>query len=271
VLTHPKLADFLRDEHFADPLVPRKAREAFLRWGLDTLLALNAGTLSPQACPAYLLTYLGQHLLASGAPVENFMCLVERGWLCAWHSSEGGYRGFSQDVRRAADSIEDRAGGDSRRWAWRLRCQLVLSSIASIGSQVPSWLITECVGVGKLTWRQGLYWLEQQGRETSGSIPDREAMAFQSRKAEALLALARELPPESNRNDCLADILQVACSIDDERAQADVLAGIASCLPAPLLRDAMRAALSMSSDEQRAKVLATAVPHVSDAVLADAF
>jgi hypothetical protein len=266
VLTHPKLGDFLREEHFADPLVPRRAREAFLRWGLKVLSALEEGTLAPEACPAYLTTYFGQHLSHAEAPVENFMRLVGLGWLRAWRASEGGYRGFSQDVRRAADAIEERAGGDGDRWTWRLRCHLVMSSISSIGSQIPGWLVTECVKTGKLTWRQGLYWLEQQGNsdELRGTL---ELIASQTSKVEALVALARELPQTGDRTDGLAEILRVTCSIDSEWARADALQGMALCLPEV---DALRAALAMSSDEQRAKVLTPLAPRVQHALLAEA-
>jgi hypothetical protein len=269
VLAHPKFADFLRDEHFADPAVPRRARQAFLHYGLDTLTALSNGTLAPKACPTYLVTYLGQHLADAAAPVEEFMRLVEHGWLRAWHAFEGGYRGFSQDVRRAADAIEERASKDERRWVWRLRCCLATSSIASIGSQVPGQLIVECVATGRLTGRQALYWLEQQGRSEKSGV-SLEEITSRSNQVKALVALVQAWPPGNDRAQGLAEILRVASSIGSEWARADALKGLAACVPDPLLGDTLRAALSLSPDEKRAEVLAVLVLRIPETLRAEA-
>ena len=41
VLAHPKLADHLRHEHFADPAIVEAAQAAFVRWGRETLAQLK--------------------------------------------------------------------------------------------------------------------------------------------------------------------------------------------------------------------------------------
>ena len=269
VLVHPKLADFLRDEHFADPLIPRRARGAFLRWGMDTLAALDAGTSSPAACSAYLVTYLGQHLVDAAAPVDDFMRLVEKGWLDAWHAAEGGYRGFSLDVRRAADAIEERASQDDRRWAWRLRCQLAMSSIASVGSLIPGWLVASCVEAGRLTGRQGLYWLEQ-GQVSETPDMGLSEIESQTARAKALVALARVWPPGGDRSEGLRDVLRVTGSLAGGWARAEALAGLIPCLAPALMDDALRIAMSIEIDERRAPAVAALVSGTSDRSRAEA-
>ena len=229
VLAHPKLADHLRQDYFADPAIVEAARAAFLEWGRDTLARLNAGKLRPEGCPPYLLLYLGQHLEDAGAPAADFMGLVEEGWLRAWEAFEGGYRGFSQDVRRAADAAARLSTGCGPHWAWRLRCQLVLGSIASIGSQVPGELLARCVGSGLLPPRQALHWLEYQ--------PDWD-------RAEALGALAPHLP----RRRLLAEALRRRHGDRGRRARA---AGPGRARPAPAGGAARRGAARRHGDQGR--------------------
>lgn len=271
VLAHPKFAEFLRDEYFTDPLMLRKAREAILDWCLNTLSALDAGTLPPASCPPYLLTYLGQHLVDARASVEHFMRLVGPGWLGAWYGSEGGYRGFAQDVRRAADAIEERALADERRWAWRLRCQLVMSSVASVGTRIPGWLIAECVSAGKLTGRQALHLLEQRGLlATPAATFNLDAMDAQSADAKALVALAQAWPQGPERMDGLGEVLGAVGRIGAGYLRAEALTGIATFLPTALMGEALCTALSIDRDEQRAKAVAALVRTAPDGLRAQA-
>ena len=270
VLAHAKFADFLREEYFADPLLPRRAREAIQHWGLRTLAALDAGTLAPARCPGYLVTYLGQHLVAARAPVEDFMRLVGAGWRGAWHSAEGGYRGFALDVRRAAHAVEQRAAHDARRWAWRLRCALVIGSIGSAGTQVPGWLIAACVAAGKLTGRQALYLLEQRGLLTApGYVFDLPALESRAADAEALVALARVWPPGADRQAGVGEVLLAVGRIGAEHLRADALVAIAPLLPEALLGEALRIAMSIGDDERRAAALAALLPAAPVALRAE--
>src|SRR5262249_49850251 len=136
ILSHPKLGIHLREEHF-DPEYIRATQEAFVRWGRKTAEQLNNGALRPQETPTYLLQYYTQHLRDAAAPAEAFLALIEQGWLRACEQFEGGYRGFSRDMRLAYEALSRGHFRDHPRFAQRLRCQLVLSSIYSIGANTP--------------------------------------------------------------------------------------------------------------------------------------
>lgn len=269
VLTHPKLADFLRNEHFTDALVVQRARAAYLRWGADTLAVLDAAAPGQGACPAYLVRYLGQHLVEANAPAETFMALVERGWMAAWRAAEGGFRGFAMDVRRAAEAIEKRARQDERRWAWRLRCQLTTSAIASVGARIPGLLLAACVEAGRLTGRQGLYWLEQGVLlPTPGGIL-REIDADMQR-SRAFVALAKAWPVGEDRSAGLRELLRVLALVPSESARLDALAGVGALWPDELVDEALEVAMTTAYDKARAPVVAALLPRTSASARAKA-
>lgn len=261
VLAHPQFADFLRSGYFDDPMPLLKAREALLRWGLNTLSELEGGRLAPASCPSYLLTYLGQHLVEAQAPAEDFMRLVGEGWLGAWYHAEGGYRGFSLDARRAQDAVAKLNADDKRYWAWLLRCHMTTSSIVSTGSQIPGWLVVACVKAERLTGHQGLYLLEQRALQIKPQGTDRTETP--STHAKALVALAEAWPEAPDRAEGIGQILRAVASIKSGFAQAEALVGLSSLLPDALLRDAVGIALSITYDSQRVESLTALLPSMS--------
>src|SRR5262249_13974943 len=104
ILSHPKLGMYLRKEHF-DPEYIQATQAAFVHWGQKTVERLNSGALRPEDTPAYLVQYHTQHLLNVAAPAEAFLELVEQGWLRAWEICEGGYSGFSRDMRLVYEEL----------------------------------------------------------------------------------------------------------------------------------------------------------------------
>jgi len=271
VLAHPRFADFLRDEYFGDGKMLHKARAAILGWGMAVVAALDAHTLAPADCPSYLVTYLGQHLVEACAPGEQMMRLVGPGWLAARYRAEGGYGGFAQDVRRAADAIEARAGADERRWAWRLRCQLVLGSITNTGAHVPGPLIVECVRAGVLTGTQGCHLLEQKTlHAASFARLDLDAMQMQSETAKSLVELARTWPQGPGRIHGLGDVLRIIGRIGSDYLRAEALSGIAGLGSSPLVAEGLFAALSIDTDKLRSGVVEAFVPVASEELLAQA-
>ena len=104
ILSHPKLCIHLREAHF-DPEYIQATQAAFVGWGQKTVARLNRGALRPEDTPAYLVQYHTQHLQDAAAPAEAFLDLVEQGWLRAWETLEGGYRGFSRDMRLAYEAL----------------------------------------------------------------------------------------------------------------------------------------------------------------------
>jgi hypothetical protein len=97
-----------------------------------------------------------------------------------------------------------------------LRCQLALSSIASIGTQVPGELLTECIKNGLLTPYQALHWVELQDIR---------------RRAKALVVLA-PLLPEAERAGVVSDALAAARAIQIGSGE---LVALAPLLPTALL------------------------------------
>ena len=109
------------------------------------------------------------------------------------------------------------------RYTQRLRCQLVLSSIHSIGAKTPWTLLVAAFKAGVLTYRQAVHWLEfQQSVE----------------RADALIELAPYLPAE-----LLAEALIVARSIEASDDSARGLGALAPHLPAELEAQVLAEAL----------------------------
>ena len=100
-----------------------------------------------------------------------------------------------------------------------MRCQLVLSSIASIGSQVPGELLVETVRNGVLPPRQALHWLEYKSDEA---------------RVQGLDALAPHLPAA-----LLGEALRAASAISDDWSRAEALSGLAPHLQEKLQKEAL--------------------------------
>src|SRR5262249_10831582 len=104
ILSQPKVGIYLREEHF-DPEYIQVTQETFVRWGRMTIQRSKVGALRPEQTPAYLLQYHTQHLQDAAAPTDTFLELAEQGWFRAWETFEGGYRGFSRDMRLAYEAL----------------------------------------------------------------------------------------------------------------------------------------------------------------------
>jgi Ubiquitin binding region len=256
ILSHPKLGIYLREEHF-DPEYIQTIQAAFVRWGRTTVERLNDGALQPEQTPAYLLQYHTQHLQDAAAPVEDFLELVEQGWLRAWETFEGGYRGFARDMRLVYEALSQAHTADQTRFPQRLRCQLVLSSIRSIGANTPWELLVATVKAGVLTYRQVAHWLEFQ------QPTDR---------AQALGALAPYLPAEL-RAEVLAEALAAARAIEDSGSRGSALGALAPYLPAALraevLAEALAAAQAIGDHSARARALGALAPYLPVALRAE--
>jgi nucleoside phosphorylase len=285
VLTHPRFGEFLREIYF-DPHQIEHTRQAFAAWARAVLRQINRRELEKTA--TYLLEYIGQHLEDVKAPAADFMNLVEEGWLLAWQEFEGGYRGFSLNVQQARQVAADRPAKGQPAWARQLRCQLVLSSIASIGSRIPSTLLFECLKNGLLSPRQALHWAEflpfydrvQALVVLAPHLPEAERVVVftealyavheieiedgEEDRARALASLAPHLPPL-----LLERALQGTLQIEEE-ARPQVLAALAPYLPSSLLAAALEAARQIKDEEGRAQVLAALAPHLPLLLLAAA-
>ncbi|WP_270933958.1 ATP-binding protein, partial [Falsiroseomonas oryzae] len=91
VLSHPRFALHIQEDHFrGSDLIPR-VRAGFLAWGEGVVAALNRGELPPGQVPRYLLaSYLGHLDEVSPPPLDHYRALVEDGWRRAWEAAEAG-------------------------------------------------------------------------------------------------------------------------------------------------------------------------------------
>jgi hypothetical protein len=162
VLSHPKIGSHLRTAYLLAEAVHR-TQQGFAAWGRETVINLNSGHLSPGKAPSYLLQYYTEHLKKVGAPAEDFRALVEDGWRRGWEAYEGGFQGFARDVQLVWDRLQNLAERDPD-WLQKpavglggqVRCVLCLSSIRSIGINVPLILLSEAIRNKKLSTKQAL-------------------------------------------------------------------------------------------------------------------
>jgi hypothetical protein len=199
ILSHSSFSSFLIEEYFRDDQsLIDKAREAFARWGCEMLSQLNNGALQPRKASPYALRHLSQHLKDVSASVSDLGKLVEEGWLRAWEILEGGYSGFSRDVRLTADQIVCRPGWYQKTSL--LRCKLVLSSIANQGASLPRGLLVAGFKNNLIALSQIRHWLEYQ-----------RSNAERAR----ILAMIAGGAPEAEQAQVVADALDALKSIRD--------------------------------------------------------
>jgi len=292
VLSHPKIGRYLQEERFA----ARAAvlRRGFAAWGQAHLGDLNAGRVQPERASSYVLQFLPQHLDEAGASPEDFMMMVEEGWRLAWEKFEVGQRGFASAVR-SAWSAQRRKNADLRTLGAQWRCALVLSSIKSLGQNVPEELILAAVERGVLAPRQAAYFAEIKGPSASVALLARLAVATRDNQAlsrelvlsalatacmardhtsqvkrlsaaiEILFSVDLGFPPKQ-RSDRLGEALAAATTIDSDYVRSRVLAALAPHFPLEqrhsVFGEALAAAKAIHSDYARSEALAALAPHL---------
>ncbi|MBP2233290.1 uncharacterized protein YeeX (DUF496 family) [Azospirillum agricola] len=289
-LSHPRMAQHLRRDHFRDPVLIARADRAFIDWGLEIVAAVNGGCCTPESVSRYLSRHLSEHLMAGKAAPEEFMMLVEDGWRRAWLAYEGGEGGFARDVQRAYAVLVAGPGQARYAWGWRIRCQLVQSSILSVGRNVPPKLLTRGVGEGLISAIQALHTLQfwrsnlqaKALAELAPRLPEgllaealdaARGVGDDAARAAVLVELARLLP-EQGRAPVLAEALDAAWGIGDDAARAAVQGELARLLPeqgrAPVLAKALDAARRIAADQPRAEALAGLAQQLPEILLAKA-
>lgn len=164
VLGHPKFGQYLRDEYF-DANQVDKIQNEFANWGLETIKLLGKSVITPEQVPIYLLQFFCEHLKILDSSSDLFISAVSPGWAESWDLFEGGYKGFSRDVKAALNSIGptsfDREQ-QSNCLQKRIKCSLFLSSIQSIGRNTPIDLIAMSLDKEIITLQQATHLIEQQ-------------------------------------------------------------------------------------------------------------
>ena len=153
VLSHPKIGEHFQTSRYRDARA--LLEHLFADWGRSVLLEVNRTPDRAPGVPRYLLQFHRRHLQATGAPYADFLVAVEEGWRRAWEHFEGSQQGFCSDIRaawtaaRAIAPLHDPCG--------QIRCMLALSSIRSLGHEVPGALIIAATRQKVLSVRQGLH------------------------------------------------------------------------------------------------------------------
>lgn len=163
VLSHPKLGQYLTEEHFL-PTKMKSVHEIFLRWGDRVLLAQGANSATSTVAP-YLLQHYMHHLQVVGVSLQRCAALMSEVWANSWERFEGGFRGYSMDIRKVIEGVgEIRDWGDSmiEAAAIKLHACLIHSSVRSIGTKFPPQLLRLSLEEEILTWKQASHYIELQ-------------------------------------------------------------------------------------------------------------
>jgi hypothetical protein len=162
--SHPKVGDYIRTRKCAG--LADQTETAFFVWGREQLVRLNAEMLRPEKASGYMLDYYADHLraVADSATVDDYLAMVEDGWRRAKERRDGGPAGFAADVRTTWRAIRAREGEVARLGA-QWRCALTLSSIRSVGANIPGTLLVELVRCGNLSPEQARHYAEMKGPE----------------------------------------------------------------------------------------------------------
>jgi hypothetical protein len=247
-LGHPKLGEYLLGDFFGASEDIARAQGAFLAWGKDTVSALNAETLEPEKTPLYLLQHYVQHLEESTSDLDGLYALVEDGCRRAWQvQREGGFQGFTNDVhlvwtaiRRALLSPDCNAECLSQGVGGAVRCALCMSSIWSLGVNVPAPLLAACLKHKILSSSQATHFAELRDDPLA--------------RAEAFAAIA-PLLEESGRAEALLQSLEAVRQIRNSDHKAKALSTLGPHLGPELLSPAIQIAEYISDPAERADML----------------
>jgi NACHT domain-containing protein len=241
VLAHPKLGYFLRD-YLNDRI--GAIREAFSEWGRTVLDQLEIGARRPEDVPPYLIMHLRQHFSETTAPVSDLLRLAERHWYLTWKAFEGGYRGFSQDLQDVSRLIWAKRSTETPLLVAQFRCQLILSSIRSMGANIPAALLVAGYSKGLLALRQLLHFAEFKPFHERTSL---------------LLAAIPYVPAAE-----LGDILSGVRLLREPAARAELLARLAPRLPRTLVHSAVAFAQSIRQLQSRTDALLPYLPRLPE-------
>jgi hypothetical protein len=250
VLSHPKIGEYFQAERYRD--AKTLVNGAFADWGREIVVQTNREPEKADNVTPYLLHFHRRHLEIAGATVDNFLALVENGWRQAWEHYEGGQKGFAGDVRAAWNVAK--VNGPLGNLDKQLRCILTLSSILSLGQNIPRELIVAAARNSVLSIRQAI--------DLAGLLPDQVEYVL------VLGALAVSLEQSTvEQQDLLTEALAAAKAIHDSYGRARALSGLQPYLAGEQLIDAMddalAAARSVADEQSRATLLTELAAHLT--------
>ena len=216
VLSHSRLGEYWASQHVS-PAGSRQVQQRFVEYGLEVARSLRARQLKPEEASRYMVQYLGAHLDRSRADVASRLLLVHESWRRAWQFLDGTDTGFLADVRScrrslaAANAAAQAAGETIPDLAGEILCILHENSVIDQTRHISPELLSALVSRGMWSVVQALVYARQ--------IPDPAS------SANALLAVAAEIPPRSRR-EVLAEAIEVAFRDSDPYHQRDLLENV---------------------------------------------
>jgi hypothetical protein len=284
VLIHPKIGDYFQKKLFT--AIDVKMRNAFAEWARAHATDLNTGKTQPKDGSYYCLKHLPDHLKDKKvqASPDDFMVMVQNGWRLAWEKFEGGQAGFASAIEAAfARQRKDKA---NPRLGARWRCALTLSSIHSLGVNIPAKLLLAAAEKEVLTIRQAAHYAELIGYSTdkvqvlaglaaavrhnqplssdliSSAFASAKAIADPEERARAVATLLPQLTPEQKEQGVLEaqDAVRV---IENDTFRVLAIAALAAEIPQSqrnqalnqMLREALTVVGTIEIEENRSTAL----------------
>lgn len=241
VLNHPKLGQYLCEEYF-DGAAILKTHQEFVNWGRITVDAIKNEDRISIEVPPYLLQYYTQHLATIRGTIDDYASLLNNGWRLAWEKFEGGFRGYSTDIKSVLSRLgatEQYLPDVSNSLRLRVRAALCLSSVQSIGNNCPIQLLALALDERLLTVRQATHYVDMQlpaNRISSFVVIFKHLTEDQKdevihaiykiedvgNRAGLLVKIFEELPL-SLRDRVLIDILDLISKIDNPLQRAGLM------------------------------------------------
>jgi hypothetical protein len=197
--------------------------------------------------------FYAHHLETMNARVDQFRRLLEDDWRRAWQAREGGFQGFTNDVqiawtaiRCALLSTECNVLRREQLLGAAIRCALCMSSVCSLGANIPASLLGACLQRGILKASQALHLAGLQDGPRG--------------RAEAFTAILPYLG-ESERTRGLTEALDAIGDMSDPALTVTLLAELASQIGPAFWNRAVDIANRISNQENRAQALAILMLH----------
>jgi hypothetical protein len=260
---HVLFARYFGESYFRQGNLVSVARAVMNAWCEETIEAINGGLLTPINAPPYVLIHGVQHLAHVNAELELIDQFLKEGWRRARTENDGGYARYSADVSTIMSILsKHKARFDEKRLTRYLRGGLILSSLRSIGAQVPIELLKSMIQNGRVSSRQVLHRLGgQSAYDLASALPILFDVADASTRAAiidaamglddedlkvfALGELSRRLP-ESQRQEVLDRLLQECKSIAPDWPRLRVLGSLIRFLPSAARLDAFTDILALT-------------------------
>ncbi|OEO29797.1 hypothetical protein VW23_001760 [Devosia insulae DS-56] len=205
---HPKFAEYFQTEYFKGGSM-HNALAGIVTW----CRSIVDGDARPDEIPDYVRNHYVSHLVAARAAPDAFEAILASRWQQIWLEQDAGTIRYVTDVETVKGYFRDAHHFEKgKRFAIMMRAALILSSLQSVGANIPWQLLTLLIRNGRMSVRQALHQLlRQDGSAQLYGLPPlfavadpttrklilSEVEAFGSVRwyAEAFVGIAVQLPP----------------------------------------------------------------------------